>query len=830
MISKKPFFSWVLESHRALQLLILVMILCTVFFRIYPVELQKRIINAAIAYGKIDLLLLYCGLYIGAVVLAGTLKYVINLLQGYIGQKILLEMRAQLYAHILSLPLPFFRKTPPGTVIASITSELSVVGEFMGEALATPIINILTLVAFAGYLAWLNPLLAAVSFAVYPVEIVIIPILQKRFNRANQERIDVLRSMSNAIGEAVSGMHEVHGNAGYPVENRKLARFAGSLFHIRNRMNACKYFIKFTNNFFQSLGPFILFLLGGYLTIRGQLDLGSLVAFLSAYEKLYDPWKELMDYYQSYQDCKVRYRHVMDCFDTEPDFELTPAENREPFRLEGDIAVNDLSFMVDNGIRILDGISLGLKPGEQVALVGLSGSGKSTLAMVIAQLYTYGNGHVLMDGIELKTLTKFDVSRNVGFVAQQPFIFDGTIRENLLYACQSLAHAAGDRAKPLPDREELLTVLRWVGISEDILKIGLGTVLIRERDETFAEELVRARQAYRQFESGFPETIEPLDVHRFQYLDSIGENITFGDANLPEFEDGNLAQNALFRDFLVREDLMPPLLHIGEELIFRTVSLLQELQQDSFFFENSPISFSEFEHYRELADRLNKRNRTGLSRRDTEAVLRIALRFTPALHKMAALPPSIEGKIVQGRQAFMRTIAEKAPGAFTFHRQTEYAYNQTILQNVIFGHLRTDHPQAAEQVNRQVVDLLRQEGLLDRVLEAGLEFRVGSRGDRLSGGQKQKVAIARALLKKPRILILDEATASLDNASQAMIQQLLSTELRGKCTLLAVAHRLETIRGYDQIAVMKAGRIVEIGQYEELMTEKGLFYDLAHGN
>ena len=829
MISKKPLFSWVFERHRYLQLLILVMILCTVFFRVYPVELQKRIVNTAIAFSKIDLLLLYCALYIGAVVLAGVLKYVINLIQGYIGQKILLDMRAQLYNHILSLPLTFFRKTPPGTVISSLTSELSVVGDFMGEALATPVINILTLVAFAGYLAWLNPLLAAMSFAIYPVEIFIIPVLQKRFNLLNQERIDVVRSMSNAIGEATSGMHEVQGNAGYPIENRKLFRYAKSVFHIRNRMNAYKFFIKFANNFFQSLGPFILFLVGGFLTIRGHLDLGALVAFLSAYEKLYDPWKELMDYYQSLQDCQVRYRQVMDCFDVEPEFSITPSGDREPYRLEGEIAVSNLSFTVDSHIRILEGINIDMKRGEQVALVGLSGSGKSTLAMVIAQLYSYGAGHVLLDGMELKTLTKVDVSRNVGYVAQQPFIFDGTIRENLLYGCQSVVHAAGENAGPLPDSGEILRVLRWVGLYEDILQMGLGAILVRERDEEFAGELVRAREAFRQRETEFADTVDFFDVNRFQHSAGLGENITFGDPDGSAYHVDNLPQNPLFREFLYRAVLMAPLRQLGEELIVQTVSLLKGLQDDSFFFEKSPIPFAEFERYSELADRLGRKDRDGITEEDEEDILRIALRFIPTTHKMAALPRSLEEKIVKGRQLFMEMIAEKAPGAFSFHRPTDYLFNQSILRNVLFGHLRHDRPQAAEFVRNEAVELLRREGLLDRVMESGLGFQVGSKGDKLSGGQKQKIAIARALLKKPRIIIMDEATASLDNASQALIQQLFSTELRGKCTLISVAHRLETIRDYDRIAVMRGGRIVEMGQYEELMTEKGLFYDLAHG-
>jgi len=135
----------------------------------------------------------------------------------------------------------------------------------------------------------------------------------------------------------------------------------------------------------------------------GRFNLGALVAFLSAYEKLYDPWKELMDYYQDLQDSRVRYRRVMDYFDAEPEFPLAPTD-RQPYELAGRIEVEDLIYVAEGRVQLLDQISLSLEPGEQMALVGFSGSGKSTLALVLGQLYAYDKGHVLLDHRELKTL------------------------------------------------------------------------------------------------------------------------------------------------------------------------------------------------------------------------------------------------------------------------------------------------------------------------------------------------------------------------------------------------------------------------------------------
>jgi ABC-type multidrug transport system fused ATPase/permease subunit len=122
-----------------------------------------------------------------------------------------------------------------------------------------------------------------------------------------------------------------------------------------------------------------------------------------------------------------------------------------------------------------------------------------------------------------------------------------------------------------------------------------------------------------------------------------------------------------------------------------------------------------------------------------------------------------------------------------------------------------------------------EEDLLERVLEIGMEFQVGAKGDRLSGGQRQKLAIARAFLKNSPILIMDEATSALDNASQQRIQNILESKWKGRSTLIAVAHRLDTIKGYDKVAVMKAGKIIEMGSYGELMNKKGVLHELVHG-
>ena len=211
-VVEKSLFSWVFSGHLKLKIILLLTILVSVLTRVFPLEMQKRIVNQAINLKAIDLLLLYCGLYLAAVLTNSALKYLISVLQTIIGQRAAAGMRKELYRHTLNLPLRFFRKTQPGMVVQSFATELATAGDFVGMAVAIPVTSVLTLIAFAVYLLWLNPLLAVVSFAVYPLDVFLITWLQKRSNLENIKRVDASRSLSIKIVEAVSGIHEIQAN------------------------------------------------------------------------------------------------------------------------------------------------------------------------------------------------------------------------------------------------------------------------------------------------------------------------------------------------------------------------------------------------------------------------------------------------------------------------------------------------------------------------------------------------------------------------------------------------------------------------------------------
>ena len=828
-VTQKSLFHWVFAGNAKLQFVLLLVIILIVFARVIPLEMQKRIINDSIALKNLDGLLIYSGIYIVAITAAGGLKLAINYLQALIGERAMSQMRKELYQHILTLPLGFFRKTQPGMVVASLMTELSTAGGFAGMAFAVPVTNILTLLAFAGYLLWLNTKLAAATLLIYPIVVFVVPILQKRANKANKTRVDLSRSTSSQIAETISGIHEVQVHGAFKQENKKFNNLVDRLKLIRIRWSLFRFAIKTANNYFVGLGPFIVFIFGGYLIMHGQLELGAMVAFLSAQEKLFDPWKELIDFYQTYQDASVRYKRTMDYFDGLPEFSddaiVTIGE-----KVKGAVDVSDLFFETSDGHRLLSGMSFSLNPGEHLAVVGFSGSGKSTLIQCIGKMYTYTAGSIKIDGVELSTISKKEVIENVGYVSQNPFIFTSTIQDNLLYARKAIVQKDQKHDEPeTVDLDRMILVLQQVGLFVDVMRFGLDTI-IDTADQKSMDTIIRIRSKLREnFGTKLKNSVEFYSQESYHHNSSVGENIIFGSSNSPQFGPQLLPDNKNFLSFLKQEKLLQPLLQLGVVLAAEAVDLFSGLDSMDLFFEKSPVTSHNLKECESIINTLKNKNIDHLSKTDKTLLLSIALLFTPGRHTMTRLSDELQQQILHSRQRFPDWCNNVAPGLFTFYEETSYLPNQSILNNIFFGKIRPGLPGAQDLINRSITHLLIEEDYLETIAKIGMDFHVGNMGDKLSGGQRQKLAIARVLLKQPKIILMDEATSALDNKSQTRIQRLMTTRWKGKRTVIAVVHRLDIISDFDKIAVTKAGKIIEFGSYEDLIAKKGALHELIYG-
>jgi ABC-type dipeptide/oligopeptide/nickel transport system ATPase component len=371
-------------------------------------------------------------------------------------------------------------------------------------------------------------------------------------------------------------------------------------------------------------------------------------------------------------------------------------------------------------------------------------------------------------------------------------------------------------------------VLQQTGLFTDVLRFGLNTVLDENRHRDIIGEILKVRKTFRkEFAEDLKEFIEVYESDKYLNYSSVAENIIFGDSPDGSFDAENLADNEIFREFLVEAELTAPLMEAGVSLIKELIELSDQGSSDEQLLDHKLIQPEEIDDYKRLLYMVKKKGIQRVSNKNRSRVLQLVLEFIPQKHRFFELPQALENRILKGRAIFKDKISAATPGAVSFYRMSNYMHSQSILTNIFFGKLKEESSTAREKVNTCIHQLLIQEEFLEDIVEMGMQYPVGTNGDNLSGGQRQKLAIARIFLKNPPVMILDEATSGLDNDSQARIQDLLETQWKGKSTLISVVHRLDIIKNYDSVAVMKAGKIVEKGSYDDLIKKQGTLKELV---
>src|ERR1700730_14903324 len=440
-------YRFILRHSLSQQLILILFTLISFPFLYFSLDLPKTIINRAIGgkqfpqqlvgfdFSQVTYLLILCGLFLTFVFINGGFKYYINTAKGRLGERMLRRLRYQLYHRMLRFPLSQFSKTSSAQIIPMITSECESLGGFIGDAFVTPVFQggtLLTIIAFRFMQA---PVLAAAAVALYPVQGYAIPKLQRKVNQLGKHRVRTVREVADRVHESAADISDIHDN---DAVKRQLAAFAhllGTIYDIRFEIYQRKFFVKFLNNFIAQLTPFFFYAIGGYLVIRGNLSFGALVAVLAAYKDLASPWKELLDFYQIKEDSRITYEQIVEqCQPVESFlFRLQMAEPQIPSPLTGELAVINLSLAEEDSSRILDGISFTVSLADHIWVIGQAGSGKSELAVLPARLIAPTGGRITIGGLDLAKLPTAVIGRRIGYVGAAPYLFAGTLRDNLLF-------------------------------------------------------------------------------------------------------------------------------------------------------------------------------------------------------------------------------------------------------------------------------------------------------------------------------------------------------------------------------------------------------------
>lgn len=837
-------FSFVWRFSRSQQARILILSVLSFPFLYLSFEVPKMIVNDAIGGGdgprsvmgyevtQVTYLWLLCGGFLLLVLANGGLKYVIQVYKGVIAERMLRRLRYMLIARILRFPLPHFRSVSQGQTVSMISQESEPLGGFFGDSFALPAFQGGILLTILTFMFAQDPVLGLAAIALYPVQVWLIPKLQRRVNRLNKERVKALRHMSDRIGETVTGVTDIRVNN---TERFELANFSSILtriFFIRFDIYRYKFLVKFLNNFFAQLTPFLFYAIGGYLVIKGDLSIGALVAVLAAYKDIYAPWKELLTYYQTMEDARVRYSVLIEQFApanmlpesrTLPDLQRSRAEAASVApTADSVLALANGVVEHDDGTRPLDGATLSLGLNRHIAVLGHSGSGRPELAQVLAGLLPLSRGHVTLDGHALDALPPPLLGRMIAYVDQDASFRAGTLGDALYYGLRRepvesgppeearlhkeaslsgntterddvpwLDPADADGTDPTALHRRALDVLRVVGLSDDVLALGLREVIDPAENPDLAEALVRARTQFaRELEAeGAADLVERFDPARYNRNATVATNLLFGlprgDADAPLV----LAGHPAFRRALEDVDLWQPLLDIGLKVAQRMVELFQDLPPGHEFFDRYA-----FFDVAKLDDhiRLIREARTKGAARlpdDDQALLRsLTLGLVPARHRLGLLTEDLQARIVAARPRIRDHLSgDAATDGLEIRFLDPDAYHPfaPVRVNVLFGRVAVDRPDADRRVDDILGRVMERNDLTGAITELGLGTEIGVAGRRLSAAQRQKLAIARGLMKRPRLLVLNSAAGALDSVGRADLAAALVAHMEGRALVWA---------------------------------------------
>ena len=873
----RTLFGFIWRYSRRDQILLLVMTALSFPFLYVSLELPKTIINEAIGgenlpadlFGvpvdQIQYLFVLSGLFLLLVCVNGGFKYVINVFRGQLGERMLRRLRYILYGRVLRFPLGRFRRTGQGEIIQMITAEVEPLGGFVGDSIALPAFQggtLLTILAFMFVQDWM---LGLAAISLYPIQAYMIPRLQRRVNQLGKERVRTVRQLSERIGESISGIEEIHANDGARWALANCAERLGTIFDIRYEIYRRKFLIKFLNNFIAQLTPFLFYAIGGWLVIRGDLTFGALVAVLAAYKDLSAPWKELLGYYQRLADARIKYDQVVEQFDPAG---LMPAELQlgEPdpgVSLAGPVAASNLTLLDDDGEAEVEALTVTLEAGAKVALVGPGGSGKDATAMLVSRLLAPDRGAVSITGAPLAELPEAVTGRRIGYVGPSPYLFNSSLRANILQgAMHRPVSPADDHDTPAGRRRRatasasgnttddtragwvdlaaigvgseaelesrLARLLRFVDLADDVYGFGLRRVIEPGEWPGLADRVVGARRRLRERlrEEGVADLVEAFDEASYNTNASVAENLLFGTPVGPAFALERIAGHPHVRHVLDKTGLVDDFVRIGRDVAVTMVDLFADLPPDhEFFSQYSFISAEDLPDYQVLLDRSRRLGLDGLEAFDRDRLVSLPFKLVPARHRLGMITPEIQERILTARRVFTEDLPEGLRGAVAFFSSDRYNTAATLQDNILFGKVVHDRADAQSVVGRLLAEVIDGERLRDAVLGIGLGFEAGIAGARLTAAQRQKTALARTLLRRPDILVLNQATNALDPASQARVMTAVFGAA-GDRTVIWALQRAGLAAVFDRVLVFSGSRIVEDGAFDELRARGGALASL----
>ena len=465
----KRVFSWLVPYTPQLLLALFCIVLSSVC-NLLPSLLTGRIIDEGLIGRNLHALIFYIALSFSVTLGANLIGVAESYLNNWIAQHITFDMRNRMYKHLQQMPQSFFTTNNQGDIITRMTSDIDGVKSVITNTFSSILSNSITLIVALIAMYQKNWILATVGVLVIPL--FVLPTrkagktrwtLTREAQEANDEINGILNETMSVSGQLLVKLfcREDYEYGRYEAANRRMIDL-----NIKESM-AGRWF-RVVMSTFSNIGPMLLYLVGGILIIRhnSSLSVGDITVLVALLGKMYMPVNSLLNIQVDWMRAMALFTRIFDYFDMP--VEIRSVSNASvPAKSTGRVEFFHVSFSYDKEREILHNVSFKLDEGKSIAIVGPSGSGKSTIINLIPRLYEADRGIVMFDGVDVKRLDLGYLRKNVGVVSQETYLFNGTIRDNLLYA------------KPGATEEEMIEACRKANILDFIesQEKGLDTMV-----------------------------------------------------------------------------------------------------------------------------------------------------------------------------------------------------------------------------------------------------------------------------------------------------------------------------------------------------------------
>lgn len=397
---------------------------------VYPV-ITRHMLNDLIPNQK-NRMIVICGIaLLGVYLIRMLLNFFIQYYGHVMGVRMQAQMRSDMFNHLEKLPYSFYDNHETGKIMSRMTNDLMDISELAHHGPENIIISSASIIISFSYLCTINPWLTLIIFACVPFLLVAATSLRKKMRDAFMNSRKSTAEINAALESSISGIRVTKAFNNAEKEREKFE--VGNGAFVKARKDAYRAMGQFhsSTSFITDVFNVVVLIAGGLFMYAGKIEFADYAAFFAAINLFISPVMTLINFMEQYQSGVTGFERFIEIMDAEPEHDDPDAVDMG--KAEGHIELRNVTYAYDDEKDVLDNVSLNIEKGKTYALVGPSGGGKTTICHLIPHFYDVTDGQILIDGHDLRTVTRESVRRNIGIVQQDIYLFNASIRDNILY-------------------------------------------------------------------------------------------------------------------------------------------------------------------------------------------------------------------------------------------------------------------------------------------------------------------------------------------------------------------------------------------------------------